>query len=541
MEFNFLQNIQYCKGIVDGVSGLLYYSHIPSIIIGLLIGIFVLFKTKFSLLGKILFFITLVFSLWVVSDLFIWIFYFQNSVVMTAWAPTEIFAILLFILCLYFVYVFVEKRDVSLWSKILVSSPLLLIIALVPTLYNLTSYDVQECVAIQNPLYTNFTLGLKVLFSFWIIGFAVYKYFKAEKVFRKQILLLTIGIIIFLLSFLVAGYVAEQTYVFMYEAAGLFGMIVFVGFLGYLIVRFKTFNIKLIGAQALIVSLVILIGSQFFFIQTDINRVLTGITLIITGFIGLNLIRSVKKEVEQREKIEILAGELKVANEGQASLMHFMNHQIKGRFGNTKNIFAELLTGDYGTISSEAVPLLQKGLDEANVGINYVQGILKGDSAEKGVLPYDKKPMDMKVVVENTANKQKEYAEKKGLQFSLDVQSGDYNITGDSTQIGEAIRNLIDNSINYTEKGSISVSLSQQSKSVLLKIADTGVGISEDDKSRLFKAGGRGAESLKVNVNATGYGLVFVKNVADAHGGRVWVTSAGRGTGSTFYLEIPKN
>ena len=186
-------------------------------------------------------------------------------------------------------------------------------------------------------------------------------------------------------------------------------------------------------------------------------------------------------------------------------------------------------------------PLIQKGADEANVGINYVTSILKGASAESGTLQYEMKAMDLKTVVEEVAKKQKENAEKKGLKFNLDIVSGDYNISGDPVQLGEAVKNLIDNAINYTPTGSIDVELSQTDKNILFKVTDTGVGITPEDRERLFKAGGRGVNSLKVNVNATGYGLVFVKNVVLAHKGRVWVESDGHEKGSVFYLELPKN
>jgi len=75
---------------------------------------------------------------------------------------------------------------------------------------------------------------------------------------------------------------------------------------------------------------------------------------------------------------------------------------------------------------------------------------------------------------------------------------------------------------------------------VLLKVEDTGIGIKDSDKSKLFKSGGRGVDSLKININSTGYGLAFVKGVVEAHKGKVWVESRGEGKGSTFYIELPK-
>ena len=50
----------------------------------------------------------------------------------------------------------------------------------------------------------------------------------------------------------------------------------------------------------------------------------------------------------------------------------------------------------------------------------------------------------------------------------------------------------------------------------------------------------RGKDSLKFNINSTGYGLMFVKDVSEAHGGKVWAESEGEGSGSTFYMEVPE-
>jgi signal transduction histidine kinase len=198
------------------------------------------------------------------------------------------------------------------------------------------------------------------------------------------------------------------------------------------------------------------------------------------------------------------------------------------------------LTDDYGTMPPATLPLLQKGLDEASIGVAYVMGILKGASAESGTLQYDKNPIDIKSIVQEVFDAQKESAEKKGLKIDLKIEDGDYSMLGDKLQMGEAVKNLIDNSINYTPEGRVFVNLSQKDGKMLLKVTDTGVGITAEDKPNLFKAGGRGVNSLKVNVNATGYGLVFVRGVARAHNGHVWVESEGKGLGSTFFLELPK-
>ena len=186
-----------------------------------------------------------------------------------------------------------------------------------------------------------------------------------------------------------------------------------------------------------------------------------------------------------------------------------------------------------------ALPLLQKGFDETTMGVDYVRSILHGASAENGTLPYEMVKMDFKEVVESVFEKQKVYPQQKGLKVSLNIEEGDYSMTGDITQLGEAVKNMIDNGMNYTEEGSIDLNLSSNGNKILLVIKDTGIGLKDEDKPKLFKSGGRGVDSLKINVNSTGYGLAFVKGVVEAHKGRVWAESEGPGKGSTFYMELP--
>jgi hypothetical protein len=89
-------------------------------------------------------------------------------------------------------------------------------------------------------------------------------------------------------------------------------MLVFIFLLAYMIVKFRTFNIKLLGTQALVWGMTFLIGAQFFFIKNKTNYFLNGFTFIASLFFGQLLIQSVKNEVYQREVLERINNELKV-------------------------------------------------------------------------------------------------------------------------------------------------------------------------------------------------------------------------------------
>jgi signal transduction histidine kinase len=231
---------------------------------------------------------------------------------------------------------------------------------------------------------------------------------------------------------------------------------------------------------------------------------------------------------------------VEIANAGQENLIHIMNHQIKGYLAKSRNIFSELLTEpEYGPLPEKAKPLLSTGFESMTEGVEFTQQILNASSVEKGTLTYNMKSFDLRALIEEVIQTQKKSFDEKKLSFSLKTKAGDYHIVGDHLQLKEAIRNLIDNSIHYTPSGSVNVDLTKNDKCITLSIKDTGIGLTESDKNKLFKKGGRGDDSLKHNVNSTGYGLFFVKGVVDAHHGKIWAESNGRNRGSTFYLELP--
>ena len=118
------------------------------------------------------------------------------------------------------------------------------------------------------------------------------------------------------------------------------------------------------------------------------------------------------------------------------------------------------------------------------------------------------------------------------------IASGTYKVLGDSFWLKEVSNNLVENSIKYTREGKITVGLEKQDKKIRFYVKDTGIGISPEDKNNLFTEGGRGKDSVRINVDSTGYGLYSVKLIIEAHKGKVWAESDGPGKGSTFYVEL---
>lgn len=285
---------------------LIYYSHIVPLVISLTIGFFVLYKNPKQLLSRILFVITSLFSVWVFFDLILWATdkpYFT----MFFWSLLVIIEPIIYATCLYFIQVFITGKDTTLKNKIVTTLFLLPTFFLINTHYALLGYNLINCdrEVIEGPL-TQFGYLIEIVYTLWILIFSMERFrkIKNNNVTRKQIVLVTVGILLFLLTFSSGNIIGTITNDWRIPQWGIFGMPIFIGFLAYLIVKYRTFDIKLVATQALAIMMSILIGSQFFFIRTPINQFLNGITFFISVIGGILLVRSVKKQIKQREQVE---------------------------------------------------------------------------------------------------------------------------------------------------------------------------------------------------------------------------------------------
>lgn len=525
---------------------LLYYSHVPAAVVALLLSLFIIFKNREALEAKILVAIALLYSAWAIMNLFIWT-QIDIRTVMYLWSFWFTFFTLIFILSFYFLYAFIKKRDAPFGIKVLFAASLLPIILSSFTSFNLSSFDVVGCNAIENPLMIGYSYLLTTIIFISMVIFAFNEYYRVAKDKRRQVTLVSMGVLLFLISFSVATYVPSilnlfQSNVdtFAAEMYGFFGMTIFIGFLSYLIVKYKAFNIKLLATQALVFALVALIASEFFFVRNMTNRILTGVTLFLAIGFGFFLVRSVKREIAQREHIEKLAGELEETNERQEGLIHFIGHEVKGSLAKDAGAFASLSEGDFGQLSETMKPFIETALVESRQGADAVSNILKASNLKKGTVAYTKELFDFKTLVARAVENARPAAEQKGLVLTFTADDASYQMTGDKAQINDhVLRNIIDNAVNYTLSGSVAVSLKRSGTRIVFTVKDTGVGITDEDKKRLFTEGGHGKDSQAVNSHSTGYGLYIAKQIVEAHGGAVRAESAGAGKGSSFVVEFP--
>jgi signal transduction histidine kinase len=458
-----------------------------------------------------------------------------------AWSVIGLFEMFVYIFSLCFFISFVIKKDIDLNYKIILGL-ILLPILIFEMFYNVINYfDIDECNGYYNLFYTTYIYLFELLSALFVVFWGIWKA-KMVKTSdeKRQIIFITTAVFLFQILFTLSSVIGEATLIYGINLFGPIGLVIFVGLLSFLIVHYKAFDIKLLGAQALVWVLIIIIGSEFFFIQNNTNRILTAITLVISAIVGLIIIRSVKKEIAQKEYIEKIAIELKRLNDDKSEFVSFASHQIRTPLTSIKGYSAEILEGDYGEITPELKDAIQKILVRGTDAVTLISQYLDKSKMELGQLKYDFTDFDIVELAKSVTKGFEPNAEqsKLTLKFST-TEISPCLVNADKGKVKEVIGNLIDNAIKYTPSGSIEVSVFKKDDKVLVKFSDTGVGMSKEVIADLYKKFGRAKDAAKTNILGTGLGLFLAKTFMEAMKGRSWAESEGDGKGSQFYVELP--
>ncbi|HEV2754805.1 MAG TPA: ATP-binding protein [Actinomycetota bacterium] len=147
-------------------------------------------------------------------------------------------------------------------------------------------------------------------------------------------------------------------------------------------------------------------------------------------------------------------------------------------------------------------------------------------------------PVDLSDVVGAEVTSAGFVAERKGTNLESDVQPGVW-VRGERTQLGNLVRNLLENAVHYTPPGGrVVVSLERDEAQAVLTVSDDGIGIPHEAQQRVFERFYRVDGARSRDTGGTGLGLAIVKHVAELHGGTVGVESE-LGRGSSFCTRLP--
>lgn len=170
-----------------------------------------------------------------------------------------------------------------------------------------------------------------------------------------------------------------------------------------------------------------------------------------------------------------------------------------------------------------------------------VDDILDLSQIEARHLPLVRDRVDLGIdVIEKAASIIGPLIERKGLQLRVEVAADLPWILADPVRLRQVLLNLLNNSIRFTERGSITIRAQRSESAIVVSVADTGVGIPPEEMGRLFQEFHQVQAPETVESTGTGLGLAICKYLVELHGGHIWAESqVGQGTTLHFTLPLP--
>jgi two-component system, OmpR family, phosphate regulon sensor histidine kinase PhoR len=224
-----------------------------------------------------------------------------------------------------------------------------------------------------------------------------------------------------------------------------------------------------------------------------------------------------------------------------------VSHELRTPLTSIKGYVEALLDGakDDPEVSTKFLNVIMKQSDRLNL---LIEDLLELSKIESGRISLKEEPIDLRIIIDRTFSMIKPIADKKGHRLVSSINGTFPDLAGDEDRLVQVLTNLLDNAVKYTpDQGTITVAArriveqigkSQNMPFIELIVADTGIGIPEPDRPRIFERFYRVDKARSRELGGTGLGLAIVKHIIEGHGGQVWV-EANHPHGSKFVVRLP--
>ncbi|MGA1979595.1 MAG: HAMP domain-containing sensor histidine kinase [Sedimentisphaerales bacterium] len=217
-----------------------------------------------------------------------------------------------------------------------------------------------------------------------------------------------------------------------------------------------------------------------------------------------------------------------------------LTHEIKGHLAAIQSCLGVLVNKFTGPLNEQQDEFAGRAYDRTRKLTKFVRALLRLTQMRLS----DKFEMDifsLKHTISGAIDAVRTKAEDKTQTLSFDIEPAAEKAFGEQFSIEETVTNLLLNSIKYTPaNGTIRVNAKDNKEMVLVEIADTGIGIPQDEIDKVFDEFYRASNARKVERDGTGLGLSIAKQAIERHGGKMWAESQ-EGKGTKISFTLPKH
>jgi PAS domain S-box-containing protein len=280
----------------------------------------------------------------------------------------------------------------------------------------------------------------------------------------------------------------------------------------------------------------------------DVSLIVTAVRDphgVIRGYLGIATDITERKRLEMALRInnQRLAEQTRFAEEANRAKSDFlatMSHEIRTPMNGVVGM-AELLL--HTELNSEQRDYAQLVLGSAESLLTVINDILDFSKVESGKLDLEAIDFVLRTVLEEAAEQLAESAQSKGLEMACLIHHDiPLVVRGDPGRLRQILTNLLGNAIKFTEAGEVVLrarlaTMSEDDVTISVEITDTGLGISPEERGRLFQSFSQADSSITRKFGGTGLGLAISKRLTELMGGQIGVESE-PGQGSTFWFTV---
>ena len=217
-----------------------------------------------------------------------------------------------------------------------------------------------------------------------------------------------------------------------------------------------------------------------------------------------------------------------------------VTHDIKGHLATIQSCLAVVRDKTVGRLGDSETDLIRRAYTRAAKLTNFVKKLLRLTQMRLSSR-LEMKTFSFDDALRNVVGAVKSKAEDKSITFNCNIDPSVDRIVGNQFSIEEMVTNILLNAVKYThENGMIKLDVENRQDSVLVRIADTGIGIPAEEQSRIFDEFYRADNAKRIERDGTGLGLSIARYIAERHGGEIQFQSE-EGHGTTFTIRLPKN
>jgi signal transduction histidine kinase len=256
------------------------------------------------------------------------------------------------------------------------------------------------------------------------------------------------------------------------------------------------------------------------------------------------------------EKLRLAAMAADAANRAKSDFLANMSHELRTPLNHIIGFTELVLDQHFGPLNDTQNEYLRDVVSSSKHLLSLINDILDLSKVEAGRLELRSAEVNLKALLENSLIMVKEKAMKHGIRLATRIRNIPDTIEADERKLKQIFYNLLTNSVKFTPDGG-SVCLSAQmtarteiphpigvpdesvSDYLEISVADTGIGLREEDCVRIFQPFVQVDSSSTRRYQGTGLGLSLTKRLVELHRGRIWVESEGEGKGSVFRVFLP--